>query len=134
MPFALAHATGDYALFGAAVHAGRRDSYFEWSATLATVPAPHMRHLQPRDGLHVASEGPCLLHAHGDGRAECMAATVNLDGTVRVFDGRIARSLTRAEAEQAWASATDRSTVVTFGFGARPAEEPHIALLRLRAL
>ena len=72
-------------------------------------------------------------HAHGTGRPECFAANVLADGSVRVFIGDRSREWRRDDLQQVWNSATDRSSVVTFAFGATAPEAPHAGLLKLRA-
>ena len=70
LPLALAHATGDYARFAAAVASesgSRLDAYGEWSSVLLDLDRPQMRRLQPDLGLHIPADGPCVLHSHGTG-------------------------------------------------------------------
>ena len=131
LPLALAHATGEYALFSEAAGSNSRTTYEQWSTTLATVQNAARRHLQPCYGLQIAAPGNYVLHAHCSGQPECMAIVVELSGYVRLYDGNVQRSVKDTEMQQAWATSTDRSTVVTFAFGSNPATEPACILLKL---
>ena len=131
LPLAFAHATGEYALFSAAAASTSYTTYEQWSATLGTVSNPAYRHLQPYFGLRVAVPGTYLLHAHCSGQPECMAICIELAGNVRLYDGEVQRSASGTQIEEAWAKSTDRSTVVTFGFGPNLVLQPASILLKL---
>ena len=136
VPLALAHATGEYSRFAAAIRAdaaSRRDAYGDWSSVVLGMDRQHMRHLLPEFGLHVPADGPCLLHAHGTGRPECAAIVGQPDGVVRVFDGQRVGTMRLADVHRAWLAASDRKTVVTFAFGADKADAARGLLLALRA-
>ena len=136
VPLALAHATGDYALFAAAIasqSASRRDAYGEWSSVLLGVDRPQMRHLHPDLGLRVPKAGPCVLHAHSTGRPECMAVIGQVNGFVRIFDGQRVGAMPLESVHRAFLAASDRGTVVTYAFGGQEADSASALLLGLRA-
>ena len=131
----LAHATGQYHRFATAILADRsirRSSYGEWCKVLQTMPDQNRRFLVPTFGLHVPMNGPCLLHAHGKGRPQCLTVLPADSRCVRVLEGSGARLLSREDLERAWRAAIDSSTVVTFTLGGEAAIDPADALLNLR--
>ena len=134
LPLALAHATGEYALFSAVAGSTLFVTYEQWSVSLATVRAVEKKYLQPYYGLQIATPGFYVLHAHCSGRPECMAVCVEVGGDARVYDGDVLRSVTVTEMQRAWSRSVDRSTVITFAFRPHCAAQPASVLLQLRAL
>ena len=113
----------------------RKRSYADWFSVFDAVLPSRGRAWAPVWGLRIPPRGPFLVHSEGEGRSSCVGFSVVEGGSLRVYDGGQVLLVGADHAREAYAEATDHSTIVTFApepCGDRAAA-PRFALLGLRA-
>ena len=132
VPLALAHATGQYDTFAKAASAAGAPEGTRYADWCEVVVAECRRHLVPKVGLHLETSRPHVIHAYSNGKPDCVAAVVDDEDMVRVYDGRSMYLLSKGKLEDICKSASDENTIVTIAFEQVPADDLHSLLLSLR--